>query len=285
LNLTQEQIENIQIDYGIVYVNYGAVGEAQLAPTRGGGTVTITKNIRDIEFDGRKGKTKGMQVVDEVNAMLSVPLMDTSMDSLAKAMPWATYAANKLSVKSANLGVIADSAYLTNITLFAKVIGGGYKKITLYSAMNESDFSLAAVPKDEGVIQLEVYAHWDPQDDTKDLCDIEDIETIDDDVDVPTVVTVPADTDAGVVVSSSLTATFSEDIREGDISDNNFTLIKASDGTIVAGTLSYTPATKVATFKPTSNMAANTDHIWIIANVRDLAGNKVAKTVVNFKTA
>mgnify|MGYP001189185345 CR=1 FL=1 len=285
MNLTQEQIENIQIDYGIVYVNYGAVGEAQLAPTRGGGTVTITKNIRDIEFDGRKGKTKGMQVVDEVNAMLSVPLMDTSMDNLAKAMPWATYAANKLSVKSANLGVIADSAYLTNITLFAKVIGGGYKKITLYSAMNESDFSLAAVPKDEGIIQLEVYAHWDPKDDTKDLCDIEDIETIDDDVDVPTVVTVPADTDAGVVVSSSLTATFSEDIREGDISDNNFTLIKASDGTIVAGTLSYTPATKVATFKPTSNMAANTDYIWIIANVRDLAGNKVAKTVVNFKTA
>jgi hypothetical protein len=285
LNLTQEQIENIQIDYGIVYVNYGAVGEAQLAPTRGGGTVTITKNIRDIEFDGRKGKTKGMQVVDEVNAMLSVPLMDTSMDNLAKAMPWATYAASKLSVKSANLGVISDSAYLKNITLFAKVIGGSYKKITLYSAMNESDFSLAAVPKDEGIIQLEVYAHWDPKDDTKDLCDIEDIETIDDDVDVPTVVTVPADTDTGVVVSSSLTATFSEDIREGDISDNNFTLIKASDGTIVAGTLSYTPATKVATFKPTSNMAANTDHIWIIANVRDLAGNKVAKTVVNFKTA
>jgi len=285
MNLTQEQIENIQIDYGIVYVNYGAVGEAQLAPTRGGGTVTITKNIRDIEFDGRKGKTKGMQVVDEANAMLSVPLMDTSMDSLAKAMPWATYAASKLSVKSTNLGVISDSAYLTNITLFAKVIGGGYKKITLYSAMNESDFSLAAVPKDEGVIQLEVYAHWDPKDDTKDLCDIEDIETIGNDVAVPTVVTVPADADTGVVVSSSLTATFSEDIREGDIADSNFTLIKASDGTIVAGALSYTPATKVATFKPTSNLAANTDYIWIIANVRDLAGNKVAKTVINFKTA
>lgn len=284
MNLTQEQIDNIQIDYGIVYVNYGEVGEAQLAPTRGGGTVTITKNIRDIEFDGRKGKTKGMQVVDEANAMLSVPLMDTSMDSLAKAMPWATYAANKLSVKSANLGVIADSAYLTNITLFAKVIGGGYKKITLYSAMNESDFSLAAVPKDEGIIQLEVYAHWDPKDDTKDLCDIEDIETIGNDVAAPTVVTVPADTDTGVVVSSSLTATFSEDIREGDINDNNFTLIEA-DGTIVAGSLTYTPATKTATFKPTSNMAANTDHIWIIANVRDLAGNKIAKTVVNFKTA
>jgi len=285
LNLTQEQIENIQIDYGIVFVNYGEVGEAQLAPTRGGGTVTITKNIRDIEFDGRKGKTKGMQVVDEANAMLSVPLMDTSMDNLAKAMPWATYAASKLSVKSGNLGVVADSAYLINITMFAKVIGGGYKKITLYSAMSENDFSLAATPKAEGVIQLEVYAHWDAEDDTKDLCDIEDIASIGNDVVVPTVVTVPADADTAIVVSSDLTATFSEDIRQQDISDSNFTLIKASDGTEVAGTLTYTPATKTASFDPTENLAAGTAYIWIISNVRDLAGNKVAKTVVNFATA
>jgi len=285
LNLTQEQIENIQIDYGIVFVNYGEAGERQLAPTRGGGTVTITKNIRDIDFDGRKGKSKGTQVIDEINAMLSVPLMDTSMDNLAMAMPWATYAADKISAKSTNLGIIADSAYLSNITMFAKVIGGGYKKITLYSAMSENDFSLAATPKAEGVIQLEVNAHWDPQDDTKDLYDIENIASISGDVVVPTVVTVPADAAATVVVSSDLTATFSEDIRQQDISSSNFTLIKATDGTEVAGTLTYTPATKTATFNPTENLAASTAYIWIIANVRDLAGNKVAKTVVNFATA
>jgi hypothetical protein len=283
--LTQEQIENIQIDYGIVFVNYGEAGERQLAPTRGGGTVTITKNIRDIDFDGRKGKSKGTQVIDEINAMLSVPLMDTSMDNLAMAMPWATYAADKISAKSTNLGIIADSAYLSNITMFAKVIGGGYKKITLYSAMSENDFSLAATPKAEGVIQLEVNAHWDPQDDTKDLYDIENIASISGDVVVPTVVTVPADAAATVVVSSDLTATFSEDIRQQDISSSNFTLIKATDGTEVAGTLTYTPATKTATFNPTENLAASTAYIWIIANVRDLAGNKVAKTVVNFATA
>ena len=285
MNLTQEQIENIQIDYGIVFVNYGEAGERQLAPTRGGGTVTITKNIRDIDFDGRKGKSKGTQVIDEINAMLSVPLMDTSMDNLAMAMPWATYAADKISAKSTNLGIIADSAYLSNITMFAKVIGGGYKKITLYSAMSENDFSLAATPKAEGVIQLEVNAHWDPQDDTKDLYDIENIASISGDVVVPTVVTVPADAAATVVVSSDLTATFSEDIRQQDISSSNFTLIKATDGTEVAGTLTYTPATKTATFNPTENLAASTAYIWIIANVRDLAGNKVAKTVVNFATA
>jgi len=285
MNLTQEQIENIQIDYGLIYVNYGEIGERQLAPTRGGGTFSVTKTIRDIEYDGRRGKTKGMQVVDEVNAMLSVPLLCASMENLALAMPWATYSDGKLSAKSADLGVIQDGAYLSNITMFAKVIGGGYKKITLYSAMTENDFSLAAAPKAEGVITLEIHAHWDAEDDTADLYDIEDIESIGDDVTGPNVTTVPADAATGVSVSSNLTATFDEDVRQGDIKTDNFTLIKASDGTEVSGTLTYAPATKTATFDPASNLDANTDYIWIISNVRDLAGNKMSKKVVNFKTA
>ena len=285
MNLTQEQIENIQIDYGLVYINYGGIGEKQLAPTRGGGTFSVTKNIREIEYDGRKGKTKGMQVVDEINATLSVPLLCASMDNLALAMPWATYANGKLSAKSADLGVIKDSAYLSNITMFAKVIGGGYKKITLYNAMAENDFSLAAAPKAEGVIQLEVSAHWDAKDDAADLYDIEDVENISADTTGPTVTTEPDDTDTGVSVSSNLTATFSEDVRQGDIKSDNFTLIKAGDGSIVDGTLTYSAATKTATFEPTSNLSASTNYIWIIANVRDLAGNKMAKKVVNFQTA
>ena len=285
MKLTKQQIENIQIDYGIVFVNYGVTGERQLAPTRGGGTFTASKTIREIEYDGRRGKTKGMQVVDEINAMLSVPLMDTSMDNLALAMPYATYEDGKISAKSSSLGVVQDSSYLANITLFAKVIGGGYKKITLYSAMTENDFTLAATTKNEGVITLEVHAHWDAEDDTKDLYDIEDIESLSSDVTPPTVTTVPDDAATGIVVSSNLTATFSEHIRQGDINDSNFTLIKASDGTVIEGALTYTAATKTVTFDPASNFTANTDYIWIIANVRDLAGNKMAKKIVNFKTA
>lgn len=286
MKLTQAQIENIQIDYGLVYINYGETEERQLAPTRGGGTFTVTKNIREIEYDGRKGKTKGMQVVDEINAMLSVPLLCASMDNLALAMPWATYSGGKLSAESGNLGVIQDGAYLTNVTLFAKVIGGGYKKITLYNAMTENDFSLAAAPKDEGVVTLEVHAHWNAEDDTADLYDIEDVGTISADTTGPTVTTTdPDDAETGVAVSSNLTATFDEDIRQGDIKADNFTLIKASDGTEITGTLTYSAATKTATFDPTSNLEADTAYIWIIANVRDLAGNKMAKKVVNFKTA
>jgi len=285
VSLTTEQIENIQIDRGLVYIDYGEVGERQLAPTRGGGSFTVTKNIREIEYDGRRGKTKGMQVVDEVNAMLSVPLLCSSMDNLALAMPWATYSESKITAESGNLGVVADSAYLTNVTLFAKVVGGGYKKITLFNAMAENDFSLEAKPKDEGVVTLEISAHWDAESDSADLYDVEDVETLGADTTPPTVTPVPLDEATDVAVDSNLTAEFSEAIRQGDIVDGNFTLIKASDGTIVAGSLSYTAATKTATFDPTASLTAATDYIWMIANVRDMAGNKMEKVVVNFTTA
>ncbi len=182
--LTQQQIENIQIDYGIVYVNYGEADQKQLGPTRGGGEFTVTKNIREIEFDGKKGKTKGVQVVDEINAMLKVTHLDTSMETLKLAMPYATLEGDgtttpySISCKSSNIGVIPDTAYLKNITMFAKTVKGEYKKITLYNALAENDFTLTAAPKAEGTIALEVYAHWDALDDNADLYKIEDVQNI-----------------------------------------------------------------------------------------------------------
>lgn len=287
LKLTQQQVENIQIDYGIVFVNYGETDQVQLGPTRGGGQFQVTKNIRDIEYDGRKGKTKGMQVVDEINALLTVTHLDASLETLKLAMPYAKYdeLTSKITCGSAALGILPDTAYLKNVTMFAKIVGGGYKKITLYNAMSEADFSLTAAPKAEGEMPLEAYAHWDAMDDTKDLYDIENVLSLSGDVAVPTVTTAPVDAATEIAVTSNLTATFSEDIKQQDISSDNFTLIKASDGSVIAGTLTYSPATKTATFDPTVDLAALTDYIWIIANVRDLAGNKITKTIVNFKTA
>jgi len=285
MSLTAEQIENIQIDYGLVYIDFGETGERRLAPTKGGGTFKVTKVIRDIEFDGRRGKTKGMQVVDEINAVLSVPLLDMSMANLNLALPFLGYAASTVSAESGNVGLIADSAYLTNITLFAKLVGGGYKKIVLYNPMNEGDLSIAAAPKSEGIVQLEVNAHWDAEDDDVDLFTIEDVETIGDDVTGPTVITVPDDGATEVVVSDNLTATFNEAIREADVNSDNFRLIKASDGSIVAGTLAYTPASYLVTFNPTDSLAAGADYIWSIAGVRDTAGNKMTGVAKNFTTA
>lgn len=178
--LTQQQVENIQIDHGIAYVNYGEDDQKMLGPTRGGGQFQVTKNIRDIEFDGRQGKTKGLQVVDEINAQLTVTHLDASLETLQLAMPYAKYdkTEKKITCGNDSVGIIPEEAYLKNVTMFAKVVGGGYKKITLYNAMSEADFTLTAAPKGEGEMPLEVYAHWDPMDDTQPLYEIEDVDAI-----------------------------------------------------------------------------------------------------------
>jgi len=66
INLTQNQIDKIQIDEGLIYVNYGELDEYLLGPTRGGGEFVATQEIRDIEYDGKKGKTKGMLTYKEI---------------------------------------------------------------------------------------------------------------------------------------------------------------------------------------------------------------------------
>ena len=175
--LTASQLENIQIDYGIVYTNFGELDAAMIGPTRGGGEFKATATIRDIEFDGQKGKTKVAQVIEDISATLSVVHLDTSMASLALAMPWATYddTAGTITCKNANVGAVPDTAYLKNVTLFAKTMKGDYRKITLYNAMSEADFTLAAKPKGEGEVSLEVNAHWDVTDDASDLFKIETV--------------------------------------------------------------------------------------------------------------
>jgi len=283
-NLTTEQVENIQIDYGLIYLNYGEVDQLKLGPTKGGGEFTASKVIRDIEYDGKLGKTKGMQVIDEINAMLKVSMLNTVLTTLGLLMPHADYSEITSKITNGTGGVIAASKYLTNVVMFAKVTGGGYKKITLYNAMNEADFSLAAKPKDDGVINLEIHAHWDPEDQS-DLFEIEDVGSLSDDAVLPTVTTTPADAATNVVVTANLAAEFSEAVRAGDITTNNSRLIKVSDGSIVAGALTYSSATKIATFDPTSSLDAGTAYIWTIAGVRDIAGNTMDPVAVNFTTA
>lgn len=107
------------------------------------------------------------------------------------------------------------------------------------------------------------------------------------DVDAPTVTIVPADAAAAVVVGSSVTWTFNEAIALSTATKDNFTVVKDSDGSAVAGSLSINGARTVVTFAPTGNLAAATAYRAIVTTaVTDLAGNHLAATkVTKFTTA
>ena len=171
-NLTQVQINNIQIDEGVLIIDYGETTERPLLPCRGGGEFSATATVRDIEFDGRVGKTAGMQSIDDQAASLKVTVINMSQQNLALAMPFcrmydaqgneitSDLSITPVTIGNPKTGIIPTSAYLKNITMFAKLIGGKFKKITIYRPMHESGISCKAVQKAEGELSLEFLAHY-----------------------------------------------------------------------------------------------------------------------------
>lgn len=177
-NLTTKQIESIQIDEGLIFLDYGEETQRFLAPTRGGGEFAATVTVRDIEFDGRHGKTAGTQVIEEQGASLKVTTLCMSQENLALAIPTCTVSnAEGNAIKNPPTGVIPMSAYLKNVTMFAKTIGGKYKKIIIYNAMHEKGFTAKAVQKAEGELALELLAHYPHSDLDGDLWKVEEIGT------------------------------------------------------------------------------------------------------------
>lgn len=179
-NLTKKQVENIQIDEGLVFVDYGEETERKLAPTRGGGEFSATASIRNIEFDGRSGATAGTQVIEEQEAILKVVSLCMSQEELLFAMPFARKQGEgeDMVIKNPKCGIIPESAYCKNITMFAKLVSGKYKKITIYNPMSENGLTVKAAPKAEGEISLEIRAHYTIDDLNGDLWEVKDAASV-----------------------------------------------------------------------------------------------------------
>ena len=176
-NLTKQQIENIQIDESVIFLNYGEADERFLAPTRGGGEFAATVTVRDIEFDGKHGKTAGTQVIEEQGASIKVTTLCMSQENLALAIPNCTIASEDgKTIKNPKTGIIPLESYLKNVTMFAKLVSGKFKKITIYNPMHETGFTAKAVQKAEGELAFEFLAHYPHSDLDGDLWEVTEID-------------------------------------------------------------------------------------------------------------
>ena len=82
-----------------------------------------------------------------------------------------------MKIKNPKCGIIPESAYCKNITMFAKLISGKYKKITIYNPMSENGLTVKAAPKAEGEISLEIRAHYKIDDLNGDLWEVTDADS------------------------------------------------------------------------------------------------------------
>lgn len=172
-DLTLEQIEDVVIDHGVVYVNYGEVDERMLAPTRGGNSFVVEREIKIIERDGARGKEKGLRRIISENATLTVRLMNLSQENLKLALPGANFEAGVITNGD---GSIPNEDYIKNVTLVGETMSGENKVITLYNALNENGLNVNLAPKDESVVELQLAAHYDPADLSSPIYKIDQVE-------------------------------------------------------------------------------------------------------------
>lgn len=92
----------------------------------------------------------------------------------------------------------------------------------------------------------------------------------------------PADNASGVSVSGNLTLTFNNPMN-GDVL-KGISLIRGSDDSPVAASITINAARTVVTIDPNSNLAATTEYYINVANAMDIYGQTLAHTVVSFTT-
>jgi len=108
------------------------------------------------------------------------------------------------------------------------------------------------------------------------------------DTTAPTVVLVnPVDLAVNVAITSTVNATFSEAMDPQTITNATFALKETVTNNPVAGTVAFNAASRIATFTPLANLAANTNYTATVTTAtKDLAGNALAVDKVwSFTTA
>ena len=248
-NLTTKQIENIQLDEGIIFLNYGLPTQRLLAPTRGGGEFAANMTVRDIEFDGKQGKTAEMQVIEEQNASLKVTTIDMSQENLALAIPNCVVEDDDgKTIRNPRSGVIVNDSYLENVTMFTKALGGKYKRITIYKAMHETGLSTKAVQKAEGELALEFAAHYKKEDLDGDLWEIKDV----------TDFAAPIFASAVTTSSTKISVTFNEELDSTTLAYGDFAVLMSDANKAVSAAALKTGDNKVVELTVASLSAGKT---------------------------
>ena len=181
--LRNATFENLQLNAGIFIANadYSSIANAStlktaianlvagsssafgssaklLGATRGGGSFTVTREIRVPEVDGRRYGFKGDSFVDSVEAQLSTTLIEITKDTFLTALAGSsvTGSSPKQTIK---LGTaIGTSDYLTNVCWIGDMADGKLLLICLNNALNTADLTLTFTDKGEGTIPVEFHA-------------------------------------------------------------------------------------------------------------------------------
>ena len=86
IGFTPGTSDNLLIDAGAVYKNYGLANEALIGATSGGNEFDIKIKTRDVKVDGLKGTVKGLTKIISTDVILKVNMLEVTTDILKMAL-------------------------------------------------------------------------------------------------------------------------------------------------------------------------------------------------------
>lgn len=173
--LRNETFENLQLNAGVFLkdFDYSDVDDATelktaiaaavtagtdiLGATRGGGTFTVTREMRTPEIDGMRYNFVGGNFVDSVDAYLSTTLVEVTAENITNLLAGTATTSGKKTTITMGTALDTDS-YLENICWVGDLSDGRLVLICLKNAINTADFTLTFTDKGEGTLAVEFHA-------------------------------------------------------------------------------------------------------------------------------
>lgn len=165
--ITSTTYQNLIIDAGAVYANYGIGNEALLGATRGGNKFAIETEYKDLEVDGAKGPVIGSRIITKVTARLTANFVQFSTALLKLALPGSS-SANYPTISPTHDSItralqIVTANFQGNIALLGQVSGKTYPCVCIIkNAICDGNLELNEKHADEAVLAIQFTGHFDP---------------------------------------------------------------------------------------------------------------------------
>lgn len=276
-------LENVFLGAGQYFKDYGEGSQRSLGETKGGGSITIEREIKEKEGDSSYGPQVGSRRKTRVVPIMNFNMMEMSAENMLDTTPGGVTADMTTYDKITENLAIASSDHWINIAFVGENYAGQDGIWIIYNPLMDQSSEYSPEKDEEITIEVTMTGHYDRN--TPTVIPYE-IRIPIEDITPPTVIADPVDAATAVAVDATLTFTFNEAMDVSTLNTSNIILMQ-QDGTAEPYTLSIDATKKIVTILQDSNLQASTDYIMMATvGCKDLAGNSLAANeIVNFQTA
>ena len=154
---------NLLIDSGALYKNYGLENEALIGATSGGNEFTVNVKTRDVKVDGVKGLQKGLRFITDVEINLKTNMLEVTTDILKMALLGTVDGTGVDYDVITGKTSIESTDYLTNVALVGRISGSLLPVIViLKNVLNTDGLKFKTEDDKDNVLPITFTAFSDP---------------------------------------------------------------------------------------------------------------------------